>query len=319
MTLSDQMIANAYGVAPLGTVGLLYSALATNYVLGRNTEQGDSLTGTPSADFIHAGKGDDTIFSASNTYNVADIIDGGAGNDAISYISYYNAITAYIAIDTGSGASFTGSIVKSSEIESSTYNYLFNIEKIIGTAYGDAFHVSRGGEVTLDGGDGVDTVSYEGASEGVAASIGAEWSVPGANTLLNIEKVVGSAHDDAFNFTGLEFDIVLDGGAGDDILHGGTGNDMLIGGSGHNIIDGGADEDWLDYSQESGVYISVYGAADGYMGYTSKGLYSSDQFSGIEHIIGSDDVEHFNLTSGSYFGISGHTPPRTMGALLLAV
>src|SRR5581483_11290054 len=54
----------------------------------------------------------------------------------------------------------------------------------------------------------------------------------GTDTLINIQDVVGSAHDD-----------LLIGGSGDDMLTAGPGNDTLVAGSGSTTLVGGSGSD----------------------------------------------------------------------------
>jgi Ca2+-binding RTX toxin-like protein len=79
---------------------------------------------------------------------------------------------------------------------------------------------------SLDGGVGVDTLSYAfGANAGVTVSLAIATaqvtSGSGSDTLLNIENLVGSSFNDS-----------LIGSASNNILNGGLGNDTLTGGIG---------------------------------------------------------------------------------------
>jgi serralysin len=101
----------------------------------------------------------------------------------------------------------------------------------------------------LDGGGGIDTASYAGASGAIAVDLSittAQFTgAAGTDTLLSIENLVGSSFAD--NLRGDGNANQIDGGGGADILNGGAGNDRLIlrtGANGSNI-DGGADIDTL--------------------------------------------------------------------------
>ncbi len=108
------------------------------------------------------------------------------------------------------------------------------------------------GRNTLDGGPGRDTASFEFATAGITANL----SVPTEsdnlikqNTLVSIENLSGSNHDDTL--TGDAGNNVLSGLAGDDTLAGGAGDDVLRGGTGADTLDGGAGTDTADYSEST--------------------------------------------------------------------
>jgi Ca2+-binding RTX toxin-like protein len=113
----------------------------------------------------------------------------------------------------------------------------------------------------LDGGAGVDTVSYERLQSGVTATLA--LSTPqatgagGTDTLISIENLVGTPSVD--RLTGNAGSNRLSGGNGDDILDGGGGADTLLGGAGNDsyYVDNAGDL----IQQETGgadiVYSSV--------------------------------------------------------------
>src|SRR6185503_4030864 len=93
-----------------------------------------------------------------------------------------------------------------------------------------------GGNNVLNGGAGIDTLSYEHATAGVtvnlALTVAQNTSGAGTDTLSSFENLTGSAFNDVL--TGSTAANVLTGGAGNDTLNGGVGNDTLEGGSGTN-------------------------------------------------------------------------------------
>ena len=136
----------------------------------------------------------------------------------------------------------------------------------------------------VDGGDGVDTVSYAhaGQEDGVTVQMGAT-SPPGAGILnvLRVENFIGSEDDDTVTVVGPDAAMIegrgdkdtLDGGAGDDTIKGGdeddtidgmggadklygddgddsimggAGNDTLMGGAGKDTLEGGGENDLID-------------------------------------------------------------------------
>ena len=110
------------------------------------------------------------------------------------------------------------------------------------------------GDDLIDGGDGVDTAVYGQAQAGIVASLSAQAASGGAgdDTLLRIENIVGSNHDDILSgddagnrLSGGSGDDTLKGRGGQDTLEGGAGRDLLYGGGGDDFLTGGADDDIL--------------------------------------------------------------------------
>ena len=95
---------------------------------------------------------------------------------------------------------------------------------------------SNAGDNLLDGASGMDTASYHYSAAAVTVSLaatGAQDTVgSGFDTLVDIERLLGSSHNDTL--TGNASSNMLTGGAGNDTLDGGAGNDTLIGGAGND-------------------------------------------------------------------------------------
>jgi len=129
---------------------------------------------------------------------------------------------------------------------------------VLGEDYAPNFRV--GGADFIDGGAGVDTVSYFNTSsddgfvpKGIDANLllGTVTDAAGnVDTLSNIENINGSRYDDLI--TGDEFSNQLKGNNGDDVLVGGAGDDTLDGGSGNDTLDGGAGSDTFNYTKGDG-------------------------------------------------------------------
>jgi Ca2+-binding RTX toxin-like protein len=111
---------------------------------------------------------------------------------------------------------------------------------------------------TIEGGAGVDSVSFARASLGVEATLGGSAGTapydgfgggcptehggqPASRIDSSVESIEGSAHDDVLRGDGGR-NIIL-GRGGDDEVHGGGGNDFLVGGEGIDSLfgEGGAD------------------------------------------------------------------------------
>lgn len=93
------------------------------------------------------------------------------------------------------------------------------------------------GDDTIDGGAGFDLVSYAFAATHVEIDLSIlEDQLTrggGVDTLISIEGVIGSDHNDLL--TGSNVSNTLRGGGGDDVLRGGGGADFLYGEAGADL------------------------------------------------------------------------------------
>jgi Ca2+-binding RTX toxin-like protein len=124
---------------------------------------------------------------------------------------------------------------------------------------------------SLDGGSGVNTVSYMGPDSygsGISADLDAgrvdKLAAVGSqaasfDTLTNINNVIGSMGDDAL--FGNDRANGLDGSTGDDSLYGGAGDDTVLGGNGKDVLNGGTGNDILNGGAGADLYI--FNAGDG--------------------------------------------------------
>ena len=233
---------------------------------------GDWATGTFNAipdsgteqDTLLGGGGDDEIWAG-----YGDIIDGGPGTDTLHLT--LTAAPAGVTIDTA-GTNPAASIANIELIDS-----------IVGTSFDDRFVVhGLTSLLTIDGGDGNDTVSssdssvnlaggngddllisgvagdifeggpgtdtvdYSGYANGVTVTftVPAGLSVgPGGDRLRSVENVIGSALADTIS--GNSADNRFTGGDGNDVLNGDGGADTLVGGAGDDVLNGGDGVDML--------------------------------------------------------------------------
>jgi Ca2+-binding RTX toxin-like protein len=170
----------------------------------------DSLIGDGNANVINGGAGNDTI-------------QGGGGIDSVDYSSASTGVTADLSASLA-GNDGQGGV-----------DSLISIENLIGSAFSDVLvgdgnvNVLSGGagNDTLNGGGGLDTADYSHAAGGVIAELWAGLSSNdgqgGADTLWNMENLIGSAFNDTL--AGDNNNNVLKGGADSDALYGGGGND----------------------------------------------------------------------------------------------
>ncbi|MEY4980123.1 MAG: hypothetical protein RLZZ352_2393, partial [Pseudomonadota bacterium] len=186
----------------------------------------DSLIGGTSNDTLQGGSGADTLQggAGSDTYYVDDVGDVVTETDANPATGGLDTVISSLSSYT-LGAHVENGTLVSAETASLTGNSLNN--RLLAGA----------GDNTIDGGAGIDTVSYENAGAGVNIDLSLtsaqSTSGSGVDTLLNIENLVGSAFDDSL--MGNAEDNRLEGAAGSDTLDGGTGADTLVGGAGDDV------------------------------------------------------------------------------------
>lgn len=246
-----------------------------------------SLTGAQST----GGSGTDTISNFENltgsNYNDllagnegANILDGLAGVDTVSYA----ASTVAVTVDLTSQTAVAGAIVDT----------VLNFENITGSAYDDLM-IGDLRRNAFDGGNGADTVSYQNVKEG-AGGVVADLSIIGAQntraagydtfvrigntTRSSIENLTGSVNDD--KLSGDEYNNALNGSAGNDSLFGGNGADSLTGGTGDDLINGGNGSDTAIFvgTDKITVDLNLTDAQD-----TGQGL---DKLVAIENVVSGD-------------------------------
>jgi len=239
----------------------------------------DTLTGNSGANRLFGGGGNDVLIGSSG-----DLLDGGAGNDTASY-----AMTGSVTVDlTVSGPQSGGTLI--------------SIENIIGAAGFDTLKgdsganrlvggdghdtlMGRGGDDILDGGNGSDTASFADASAGVTVDLavaGPQNTGEGADTLIGIENLTGSAFADT-----------LRGTSGDNYLISGGGDDTLVGLGGNDRFDGGEGSDTVSYAGvATGVFVDLNFTSQ----YTGAG---SEQLVGIENLTGSAFADRLTGNAGA--------------------
>jgi RTX calcium-binding nonapeptide repeat (4 copies) len=106
------------------------------------------------------------------------------------------------------------------------------VQSAQGTPQNDVIYVSQANPgAPIDGGAGVDLVSYRQATSGVTVDLAAN------QPLQNVENLEGSEFSD--RLTGDQNDNVIIGRGGNDTLTGNAGNDIIKGGGGNNVLIGG--------------------------------------------------------------------------------
>jgi Ca2+-binding RTX toxin-like protein len=219
----------------------------------------DILSGGNGDDVIFGNEGDDTIEGGHND----DTLDGGAGSDTASYFGAFSAVTVSLALQGAQQDTIGAGLDTLTGFENLTGSRLNDI--LTGDIYNNVIDggaaTAAGGDDIMDGGDGVDTVSYALAEAAVSVTLATQSGVQqdtlggGLDTLSNFENLTGSAFDD-----------------------------LLAGDSNDNAIDGGEGIDTANYAAAaSGVAVSLalQGSAQDTVG---AGI---DTLSNIENILGS--------------------------------
>ena len=132
-------------------------------------------------------------------------------------------------------------------------------DSMFGGRGADTFHVADTNNF-IDGGRGIDTVSFAGYSHSgvhpIDSNQGVFVDLANTDQFENVENLVGSRFDDTLK--GNELDNTISGGRGSDTLEGKAGNDNLNGGRGADTLIGGAGQDTL--TGGSGADVFRFGA-----------------------------------------------------------
>jgi Ca2+-binding RTX toxin-like protein len=261
----------------------------------------DNLTGSSNNDTIDGG-----VSFGVGVGN--DVMDGGAGIDTVSYAS------------ATSGVNVSLSLAGIQNTVGAGFDTLMNFENLTGSNFNDTLSGNAGNNV-LDGGAGIDTVSYANAGAGVTVTLGSVFAQvtggAGIDTLFSFENLTGSSFNDTLS--GNAGTNVLDGGAGIDTVTyanagsgvtvslgtalaqntGGAGldtlisfenltgssfNDTLSGNAGSNVLNGGAGIDTVSYAN-AGAGVTVSLSLTGAQNTVGAGF---DTLSNFENLTGSN-------------------------------
>lgn len=231
-------------------------------IAGPPLEQVTNISGTDGDDILFANTGnlpdnwvgsvtafggDDYIIRDQTGFNGRDVdINGGSGDDIVSYASANDAV--FVSLAT-SAAIVSGS---------ADMDQLTNVEGINGTAYGDFLFGSAVAN-RFYGNDGDDTIDGIGGNDTL-------WGHAGEDTInggSGNDLIYGGDDDDELNggsgsdtVYGGDGDDDIDGGSNDDTLYGEDGNDTIVGGHGDDVMhDGSGNDDVSGNGGDDTFYI----------------------------------------------------------------
>jgi len=272
----------------------------------------DQLVGNSAINTLIGGAGNDTLEGLGG----ADVLKGGTGNDTVSYAHANTGVLVDIDNNSSRAASMTG------DAEGDTF---FEIENIIGTSFNDSLYgdnydntLTGGlGNDLLDGGSGFDTASYADATGAVNIDLasGTVTGAAGSDTLVSIERVIGSGYADTI--VGTAGDDTLDGGAGADTLNGGGGSDTVS----YATAAGGRDVNLsTGVNTDNDTYISIENIIGSAYGETLVGDSGDNIIEGglgddtLNGNTGTDTASYANATAGITVSLGLGTAQNTGGA-----
>ncbi|SMF67896.1 serralysin [Allosphingosinicella indica] len=214
------------------------------------------------------GGGDDTIVANG----AANRIDGGAGNDIVSYQTSGTAVSVNLANGLVSGGAAGDVLISIEGVTGSRHNDVLtgsDGNNVLNGGAGNDIIYGRNGDDTIDGGDGVDQLFGDGGNDTIRGG-------DGNDTIM--------------------------GGAGDDILFGDAGNDTLYGDAGNDVLDGGAGDDKLYGGAGADTFrFSDLGGYDTIVDFR-RGQGDKIDLTGIDPNINVDAVnEQFNFIGNAAF------------------
>jgi Ca2+-binding RTX toxin-like protein len=121
------------------------------------------ITGNTAANDLRGMAGDDTLLGAAGADTLIggdgnDLMDGGSEIDLVSYAGHAAGVNVHLGITSAQDTGGAG------------VDRILNVENLTGTGFDDTLGGDAGNNV-LDGGLGIDTLSYEHATGGVTVSL----------------------------------------------------------------------------------------------------------------------------------------------------
>jgi hypothetical protein len=248
------------------------------------------------------GGGDDLIIAN----NVANRIEGGAGNDTVSYETATRGVIIYLSDNAfGLGGAWGDRLLSIESMIGSDYDDI-----IVGDGRDNTIDGGAGGRDILYGGRGNDTLSYASSETGVTLNLqnGRTGGGSAGDIYYEFENIRGSAFDDTLDgdsgankiWGGAGGDRIQ-GNSGNDDLYGEAGNDTIFGGSGDDRITGGAGADRMDggSGNDTFIFTAIDSAIDVIVDFT-RGRDRID-LSAIDAITGTTANDAFSFIGSSAF------------------
>ncbi|WP_395352726.1 beta strand repeat-containing protein [Variovorax sp. UC122_21] len=321
-------------VTELANEGIDLVQSAITYTLGANVENltltdtaaidgtGNALdnviTGNAASNTLTGGAGNDSLNGAAGI----DTMLGGAGNDTYYVDNVGDTVTELANEGTDIVYAYVSHTL-AANVENIRLHTTGNIDAT-GNALNNILYAGDGNNV-LNGGDGIDTVSYAYAASAVTASLAITTaqatSGSGSDTILNVESLVGSNFND--KLTGNTAANSLNGGAGADTMIGGLGNDGYyvdnIGDVVTELANEGVDTVYSTISYTLGanlenLYINTTGAVNATGNALANVLYAGAGNNVIDGLDGSDTVSYAYAASGVTVSLASTAAQVTGGS-----
>lgn len=281
LTMSISAAAQAFGAG----ANLSHVTMANIQNL-TGTQYADVLAGDVNDNILSGGAGDDVLIGGGGS----DLFNGGNGIDTVSYANAVGALTIDVHNQTrGSGdgvGEAHGDVISA------------DVEKVLGRAVDDLIYSGdRTGTLSIDGGAGINTVSYLHASTAVTADL----SVATVDNVKNSGAATGDTYANIQNLTGSDLADSLTGNNGNNTLDGGLGNDVLYASGGQDILNGNTGTDTASFFKYgSAVTIDLSNAG-------AQHLNGSDTVTlqSIENLTGSTFADTLTGDSGNNVLIGG--------------
>ncbi|HLL29765.1 MAG TPA: calcium-binding protein [Allosphingosinicella sp.] len=209
----------------------------------------DWLDGRGGNDWLFGGGGDDYLVGGAGNdeldgWQGNDTMIGGTGDDVYHVDSAGDVVTEYANEGTDTVKVRMSSYTLPANVENADLRHYSGPIEVTGNSGNNVFYMGAGAQ-TVNGGTGIDTVSYA-----YTAAVSVDlWNQnmggeAADDTLTGIENLTGSAYDDVLRALGGAS--VIDGGPGADIMEGRNGNDIYyVDDAGDLVIEGaggGTDE-----------------------------------------------------------------------------